>query len=254
MQIDWPTLALQAINVLVLAWILARFFYRPVAAVIERRRAEARKMLTEADAAKAEAQKAKAELDAARRNIAAERDATLAEARKEAEAARSALLEEARAAAEKKIAEGESEWRRRRADLEGALDQKAAELAVDIARRLLERLPPETANEAFVASLCNELQALSDKTRSLIAAAAARGLTFEIVSASPLDESQERRCIDCLAKAAGRTVTVAFNTDSTLIAGLELRGPEIVIADNWRCDLKIVLEKLKPSTEVYAAS
>ena len=41
MHIDWSTLALQTINVLILVWILARFLFRPVREIIAKRQAKA---------------------------------------------------------------------------------------------------------------------------------------------------------------------------------------------------------------------
>ena len=41
MTIDWWTLGLQTINVLILIWILARFLFRPVAKIIAAERAAA---------------------------------------------------------------------------------------------------------------------------------------------------------------------------------------------------------------------
>ena len=41
MRIDWWTLALQTVNVLILIWILSRFLFRPIMAIIEERRAAA---------------------------------------------------------------------------------------------------------------------------------------------------------------------------------------------------------------------
>ena len=38
MTIDWWTLGFQTVNVAVLVWLLQRFFWRPVAAMIEQRR------------------------------------------------------------------------------------------------------------------------------------------------------------------------------------------------------------------------
>ena len=52
MRIDWWTLGLQTFNVLVLVLILSRFLFRPVAAIIEERRAAAAKLLADAEAAK----------------------------------------------------------------------------------------------------------------------------------------------------------------------------------------------------------
>ena len=41
MHIDWWTLAFQTVNVLVLIWILGRFFFRPVADIVAKRQAQA---------------------------------------------------------------------------------------------------------------------------------------------------------------------------------------------------------------------
>ena len=48
MHIDWWTLAFQTVNVLVLIWILARFFFRPVVDIVAKRQEEANKVLAEA--------------------------------------------------------------------------------------------------------------------------------------------------------------------------------------------------------------
>ncbi len=43
MHFDWSTLILQTIDVLVLLWLLRRFLFRPVVAIIEERRNAAEK-------------------------------------------------------------------------------------------------------------------------------------------------------------------------------------------------------------------
>ena len=50
MRIDWWTLALQTVNVLVLIWILGRFFFRPVMDIVVKRQQEANKLLADAAA------------------------------------------------------------------------------------------------------------------------------------------------------------------------------------------------------------
>ena len=55
MRIDWTTLALQTVNVLVLVWLLARFLFRPVSTIIAERRAAAEKLLADAAAQRAHA-------------------------------------------------------------------------------------------------------------------------------------------------------------------------------------------------------
>ena len=57
MQIDWWTLGLQAVNALVLIWLLAHFLFRPVVNAIGTRQKAAGQLLADAKAAK-EAQRA----------------------------------------------------------------------------------------------------------------------------------------------------------------------------------------------------
>lgn len=46
MRIDWSTLALQTVNVVVLVWLLSRFLFRPVSDIIAKRQAAARKLIS----------------------------------------------------------------------------------------------------------------------------------------------------------------------------------------------------------------
>ena len=56
MQIDWWTLGLQAVNFLVLVWLLQRFLYKPVMRLIERRRQNVEKAFAEAEDARRKAE------------------------------------------------------------------------------------------------------------------------------------------------------------------------------------------------------
>ena len=124
MTIDWWTLGIQTVNVVILVWLLGRFFWRPVAAMIEQRRATAQRILAEAEAKRGLATAALAEIDQTRVGFAQEREAILAAAHKTADRARTARLEEAakeaasleataKAATEMKKAETEKAWANR---------------------------------------------------------------------------------------------------------------------------------------------
>ena len=56
MLIDWFTIAAQAINFLILVWLLKRFLYKPILDAIDAREQRIAKELADADAKKAEAQ------------------------------------------------------------------------------------------------------------------------------------------------------------------------------------------------------
>ena len=95
MHLDWWTLALQTVNVLVLIWILARFFFRPIADVIAKRQRETDKLFADAEAARRQAAAARGEAEKARAEVAAERDRLLADAQKSAQAEKAKLLQQA---------------------------------------------------------------------------------------------------------------------------------------------------------------
>src|SRR5260370_33352151 len=92
MKIDWWTLGLQAVNAIVLIWLLAHFLFRPVVNAIAAPQTAAGQLLADAKAAKAAAdsERDKAAAEAAR--LAEHRSEPLKAAEAEAATARSALL------------------------------------------------------------------------------------------------------------------------------------------------------------------
>ena len=80
MQIDWWTLGLQTLNVLVLLWILNRFLFRPVAGMIAKRQATAAESLEKAQKAKSEADAEREKAQAENARLASARDEVLQEA------------------------------------------------------------------------------------------------------------------------------------------------------------------------------
>ena len=74
MHFDWWTLALQTVNVLVLIWLLGRFFFRPVMNIVAKRQAEANKLLSDAASARHEAAAVRSDAETARAEVGAEQD------------------------------------------------------------------------------------------------------------------------------------------------------------------------------------
>ncbi len=243
MHIDWWTLALQTVNVLILVWILGRFFFRPVMAIVARRQEEAKKLLADADAVRHQAESTRAEAGRVRAELEGHRLELLDQARSEAKAEQARLLEEAAKEAAKTREDAIAAAERERADAEGALLKHAGELSLEIARRLLERLPADAALAAFTDGLCREIRTLSPEARvGLQMAAPAEPL--ELWSASDLSTEQQRFVRQQLTEALGSEPPVAFRRNDGLLAGLELRGPTTIVRNNWRSDLDRIREEL----------
>ncbi|MCB9930247.1 MAG: F0F1 ATP synthase subunit delta [Alphaproteobacteria bacterium] len=243
MQFDWWTLALQTVNVLILVWILARFFFRPIAGIVARRREETARLLADAAAERERAEHQAAEAGAERDRIAAERERLLAAAQAEAAAEKERLLARSAEALAHQRAEAEAALKRQRLEAEGSVVAEAARLSVEIAGRLLRRLPPETVFLAFLEGLDHALQGLPESERTALAAADGEH-PVEIVTAAPLDEAQADRVRGLLARAAGAPVEPVFRTDPDLVAGLEVHARNTVIRNNWQADLARIREEL----------
>ena len=244
MHFDWWTLALQTVNVLVLIWILARFFFRPIADLIAKRQQETNKLFADAEAAREQAAAAREQAEKTHAEIAAERDRLLAEAQKSAQAEKAKLLQQASEDVTKHRRESEAAIARDRVAAEQQVVDHASTLSLDIARRLLGRLPPNLALDAFLAALCDEIGKLSPEARSGFTAAAASGRPIEVVTAAPLSEKETAQVREALKQAFGEELPQAFRSDPKLLAGIELQGHNMILRNSWRADLDKIREEL----------
>jgi len=242
MHFDWWTLALQTVNVLVLIWILARFFFRPVADIVAKRQEQTNRLLADAAAARKEAADIRADANEARAGIARERDRVMAEARKSAQIETANQLAQSLKEIARLRSEAEAAIARDRAAAQQAIIAHASQVAVDIAQRLLERLPPESALPAFIDGLCRELRTLSPAARESLTAAA--GQPIEVVTATALSQEETERVRDAFREALGVSVAFTFRADPNLIAGIELHSRNAIVRNSWRADLDRIVEEL----------
>jgi len=237
-EFDWTTLALEALNFLVLVWLLKRFFYRPVLAVIEARQAATAKTIMDAEAVRREAEGLKSEYQR-----------HLAEVDKERAAAKARLDENIAAeraargiALEAEIAE---ERRRREAlearehsELELALERKAIAISVRFATRLLERLAGPELDAKLAELALSELDTQApDKLGALRTALREPGGHLKVVSAYPLDHTLRANFTRSLSALAGRELLPRFSEDTALKAGVCIMAGSWVLMANVRDEL-----------------
>ncbi len=244
MQIDWWTLGLQTINALVLIWLLSRFLFRPIAAILAERRAAAARLMEEAAAKEASARALEEKAQAALAAIASDRAASVKAATVEAEEARRVMLDAARADAERLRANAQAEIERIKKSERQADAERASLLAVDIARRLLERLPASSRVTGFIGGLVDAIDALPQETRADF-----RRRDALLTAARALTDEEETLCRAELAKAFGGPVTFATRADPSLLAGLELENEHTSIRNSLRADLERISAELLKERE-----
>lgn len=241
MTINWWTLGLQAVNVLILIWLLSRLFWRPVAAAIARRQESTQAMLDAAKAAQSMADAALAEVSETREGIAAERAALLTEAETKAEAAAKATLADARSKAETLLAAAQTSIDR---DTTAARKDSAAQasaLSVEIAARLLGQLNSPTVQAAWLELLVKAITGMTASERAALVASPAQ---IEIVTATVPTVADKAEIKKAVIAALGGAPKLKFVTDPELIAGLELRSAHFVLRNSWRADLDAILKEM----------
>jgi F-type H+-transporting ATPase subunit b len=237
MTIDWWTLGFQAVNVAILIWLLGYFFWKPVAGMIDARRASAQKLTDDAEATRAKAEAELAEVEKTRAGFARERDAILADAHKDAEAASAASLAKTKIDADSLEAGAKAVIAKDQKAQEGAWAERSAELAIDIAGRLATRLDSAVVQACFLEWLLGEIRELPELA---LKAAGAKDMKLEVASAVKLDAAERKSCAKVIAEAFGGDPHITFRTDRTLIAGFELHGEHLIVRSSWRADLAAI--------------
>jgi F-type H+-transporting ATPase subunit b len=241
MTIDWWTLGLQTVNVVILIWLLERFFWRPVAAMIEQRRASAQGILAEAEDKRSQAIAELAGIEQTRAGFAREREAILAAAHEAAEKARAARLDDAAKEALSLETDAKAAIDKEKALADKVWTERASRLSVEIAERLAARLDGPAVRAAFLSWLLKEIRALPDPVRQAVAA---DGAALEAISAIALAPADQERYRERIGEAFGAKPQIVFKADPALIAGLELHGPHLAVSNSWRADLTQILADL----------
>jgi len=244
MRFDGWTFLLQAINFLILAWLLQRFLYKPVQGVIAKRQAEVDQARAEAEHAKAAAEQSKQELDVRLAALGREREQALAQAHERAEAERKELLQRAQREADAMRDTARERLAAERREAASALHGEAARLGVEIGRRLLEASGTEGATLGLVERACAALQALPSAERDALLEPGDGRRRMQVVTATDLGEAQRQRCRARLQGLLGDGLEIAFSTDPALLAGVELHFPHSVLRHSWRSGLDDVLKEL----------
>lgn len=230
------TILFQVINFLILVWVLQRFLYKPVLAVIDRRRQENERALADAAAARAAAEEVRRQLEAERDGMAAERGRAQAALKAELDVERQKLMDATRAECAALLETGRTQLQRERAEAAVAIRDQAARLSVELAERLLGAAAPATIAPTMVDRLLAELRGMSPAERErLLPDDSSR---VRVVSAVPIPPSDMEALRARLGESVGRVLELDWSIDPALLAGLELHFPHAILRCTWRDALR----------------
>ncbi len=233
MNFSWWTFALQAANFIILVWLLRRFLFKPVAAIVARRKEEIARGMTEASAEKQNALNLQRDLQAQRAGIEAERQKMFEEQRGQLAVECKKMIDEARAEAEKIRSQAITQLGEERLAAAQELFAGTVELAVNLAERLLRELALPAIEHIFLIRVLDYLDRLSALERAaLVSQLGANALV--VTTAHPLDAREESEWREQIGKRIDAAAAIKFSSDTALIAGAELTFPNAILRFNWR--------------------
>lgn len=239
MQFDWWTFALQAVNFLILIWLLWRFLYRPVKEVIEQRKKLAEQAFTEADREKAEAESTRQKLEDDRAKLAAERQDMLRKLHEESDAERRKIVEEAKQEANALMDEARKSIAEQRKVAVTEVRDEISALAVEMASEILSKADPGASSDAFLEAIEKKAGTMpASEVERLKKDLAADGARLTVVTAAPLAPEERERWTERLDGWLEQTDKTEFATDPEILGGAELRFPHAVIKLTWADQLE----------------
>jgi F-type H+-transporting ATPase subunit b len=226
MLIDWFTVCAQAVNFLLLVWLLKRFLYKPVLAAIDAREKKIAARMTEAQAREAQARAERDEFQRRNEDFDRERAGLLRKASDEVTAERQHLMEAARQdsqALRSRLAEALS---KERAELGRRLVNQTQDEMFALTRKALADLAGAGLEERMIEVFIERLSTLPAEQQQLVARFSAgpeKGTRPILIHSAFEIPAQKRAEIQAAMRTClGVDTAARFEVLPGLVCGIEL--------------------------------
>ena len=223
MPIDWFTVAAQAINFLLLVWLMKRFLYKPVLKAIDAREKRIEEQLADASARKMEAREEKEEFQRKNEIFDQERTELMNAAAENAKIEKTRLLEEARSSAEGLREKWRETLEKDASRLEEDFQNRVRKDVFFIVRKTLSDLAGEELEGKIIDLFLSRLQKMDEEERKNLARITKDPDTSVLLrTAFPLAEEQRNRIGGEVKKLFSLKEEPKFTVEKDLVAGIEL--------------------------------
>jgi F-type H+-transporting ATPase subunit b len=223
MLIDWFTVGVQALNFLVLVWVLKHFLYKPILDAIAAREKGIGAKLADADAKTKDAQKQRDDFEGKNKAFDEQRAALLSKATDEAKTEHDRLLDEARKEADGFRATQATALRNDQARLGKEITRTASDEVFAIARKTLADLATERLEERVGAVFTRRLREMDGQAKETLGAALRRSKDPAVLqSAFEMPGDQRATIQNALNETFSAEIRVRFETAPDRICGIEL--------------------------------
>ena len=209
MLIDWFTVIAQAINFLILVWLMKRYLYQPILKALDAREQRIAAELADADAKRAEALAEREEFKHKNEEFDSQRDGLMSKATKDAAAEHSRLLDEVRKDADELRGKLQDKLGNEFRNLHDEIARRTQAEVFAIARKTLSELSGTSLEARMVEVFVQRLRELDDNERSKLAVIAAQD-TVTVRSAFELPQPQQASIEASIKSTLGSNSPVRF--------------------------------------------
>ena len=241
MLIDWFTVGAQAVNFLILVWLLRRFLYKPVLAAIDAREKKVAAQIEDAAAREAQAQVESEALRKRNEAVDHEREGLLRTATDAAAAERQRLIESARQDSQLLRVKLTQALANERAALGHQLSMQTQAEVFAVARKALADLSGASLEARVIDVFLARLQALPEKQRLALAGEGLDTGASEAVIHTAPRTALVRSAFECppagrakvesaIHECLGANIAIRFETAPEFVCGIELTVDGVKLA------------------------
>jgi F-type H+-transporting ATPase subunit b len=223
MLIDWFTVGAQALNFVILVWLLKRFLYQPILNAIDAREQRIAKELADADAKKNEARKESDEYQHKNEEFDRQRADVLKKATDAANAESQRIIDNARKAADDLSAKRAEALRNDAHNLNQAIGRRAQQEVFAIARKALGDLAGTTLEQRLTEVFVQRIRALTGEAKQhLDDALKSANKPVLVRSAFDLPQAQQAAIHQTINETFSADIPLRFETAPDIVSGIEM--------------------------------
>ena len=223
MLIDWFTVGAQALNFLILVWLLQHFLYKPILTAIDAREKRITDQLADATKKQTDAQKEHDEFDAKNKAIDEQRNTLFTKATDDAKAEHDRLLDDARKEADTARAQRADTLKNDNARLSKEIARAAADEVFGIARKTLNDLSTVSLEERIAEVFTRRLREMDGPTKATMGGAIKASSEPAIVRSTFAQPDDQKASIqNAINETFAADVRIRFETTPDGVCGIEL--------------------------------
>ena len=243
MELNWSTFVLEIINFLVLVWVLKRFFYEPVLAVIAKRRDIIDEKIAEAQHLNKQAITLKKEYENRLANWKKEKQQASDTLKQKLNSERTRQLKIIKKELILEKEKNKNAVERRRIESIRQIEYKALKQSTKFASRFLASLSGPELEASLIKLTVNNLKKLDkNKKNALKIRWSEHSSTVSIDSVYPLTDVQKKQLEEAINDITGKPISAAYSQNPDLLAGLLIKIDALILKANVRDDLRSFAE------------